>query len=192
MVSKDAYRKSLRTCHLIAGGALAATLFAGSLNAEEQIKQRDMPRYCQLEAASAFGVSPSEVSTLPAEQKHDEYRVYGQTPPTGQNALFFKCTFDEDKRFVKVKKDSDSRAQAGGGSQSQGGGGVAVADMARYCAGEASAKFQQRPQNISTQPAIEDQGMYSVFGQFPPSGANPTVFICTFTADGELVGVDKQ
>ena len=83
---------------------------------------------------------------------------------------------------------SDSSSQ----SQSQSGAGVAVKDMPRYCAGEASAKFGQRPQNISTQPAIKDKGMYSVFGQFPPSGANPTVFICTFTAEGKLVGVDKQ
>ena len=69
---------------------------------------------------------------------------------------------------------------------------VAVKDMARYCAGEASAKFHQHPRNISTQPAFKDQGMYSVFGQFPPSGADPTIFICTFTADGIFVGIDKQ
>jgi hypothetical protein len=74
----------------------------------------------------------------------------------------------------------------------QTSGGVAVKDMARYCAGEASAKFQQRPTNISTRPAIKDHGMYSVFGHFPPSGADPTVFICTFSAEGKLVGVDKQ
>jgi hypothetical protein len=71
-------------------------------------------------------------------------------------------------------------------------GAVAVKDMARVCAGEASAKFKQRPANITTQPAIEDQGMYSVFGQFPPGGAEPTVFICTFSSDGKLVGVDKE
>jgi hypothetical protein len=64
--------------------------------------------------------------------------------------------------------------------------------MARYCAGEASAKFQQRPTNISTRPAVKDQGMYSVFGQFPASGADPTKFICTFSAEGKLVGVDQH
>jgi hypothetical protein len=64
--------------------------------------------------------------------------------------------------------------------------------MARYCAGEASAKFRERPANISTQPAIEDHGMYSVFGQYPPSGADPTVFICTFSGDGKFVAVDKE
>lgn len=75
---------------------------------------------------------------------------------------------------------------------SGGGDKVAVKNMARYCAGEASEKFHVRPANISTQPAVKDQGMYSVFGQFPPSGADPTVFICTFSADGKFVGVDKQ
>lgn len=85
-------------------------------------------------------------------------------------------------------------AESGGATSSQpaAGGGVAVKDMARHCAGAAAEKFHQRPMNISTQPAIEDQGMYSVFGQFPPSGADPTIFICTFNADGQLVGVDKQ
>lgn len=69
---------------------------------------------------------------------------------------------------------------------------IAVKDMPRYCAGEASAKFNQRPNRISMQEAFEDQGMYSVYGQYPPSGADPTVFICTFSAEGKLVGVDKQ
>ncbi len=69
---------------------------------------------------------------------------------------------------------------------------VSVKDMPRYCTGEASSKFSQRPTNISTQKAFKDQGMYTVYGQYPPSGADPTVFICTFTADGKLVGVDKQ
>ena len=49
--------------------------------------------------------------------------------------------------------------------------------MTRYCAGEASAKFQQRPLNISRQPTMKDQGRHSVFGQYPPWSADPTVFI---------------
>jgi hypothetical protein len=173
-------------------GMLAGIMVSTSLAAEERIKQGDMPRYCQLEAASAFSVNPNDVATQPAEQNKSGYLVYGQTPATGDKALFFRCKFDDNRRFVKVKTDSDSRSQARSATDTHAAGGIAVADMARYCAGEASAKFNQRPQNISTQPAIEDQGMYSVFGQFPPSGANPTVFICTFSADGKLVGVDKQ
>ena len=60
---------------------------------------------------------------------------------------------------------------------------IAVKDMPRYCAGEASAKFNRRPADISTQKAFKDQGMYTVYGQYPPSGADPTVFICTFSAE---------
>ncbi len=78
------------------------------------------------------------------------------------------------------------------GSSAAATGSVAVKDMARYCAGEASAKFNQRPNNISTQPAFSDQGMYSVYGQYPPSGADPTVFICTFSDNRQFVAVDKQ
>jgi hypothetical protein len=68
---------------------------------------------------------------------------------------------------------------------------VAVAQMPRFCRGAAAEKYAQRPQNISVNPPIPDHGMYSVFGQYPPNGAG-TVFICTFTHDGQLVGVDKE
>ncbi len=69
---------------------------------------------------------------------------------------------------------------------------VAVKDMQRYCQGEASAKFGERPQDILTLPVERDHGMYSVYGQYPPEGQDVTLFICTFNAQGELVGVDKQ
>jgi hypothetical protein len=68
---------------------------------------------------------------------------------------------------------------------------VAVAQMPRYCRGAAAAKFNQSPRNISTQMPVPDHGMYSVFGQYPPNGAG-TVFICTFSHEGTLVGVDKE
>lgn len=179
---------------LLAGAALALFAFAGTALAEEKIAQGEMPHYCLLEAASAFKVGREEVITLPAEHHKGQFVVYGQTPAQGDQALFFSCTFNAQGQFVGVHKDSDKRSQghASQGHAAQGHGGVAVGDMARHCAGEASAKFHQRPQNISTQPAIKDQGMYSVFGQFPPSGADPTIFICTYSAEGKLVGVDKQ
>lgn len=69
---------------------------------------------------------------------------------------------------------------------------VAVKDMQRHCQGEASAKFGERPQDILTLPVERDHGMYTVYGQYPPSGSKVTLFICTFNAQGELVGVDKQ
>ena len=97
----------------------------------------------------------------------------------------------DEKRIVVTFNAHSANAPAAKGSAPSGGG-IAVKDMAKYCVGEASAKFSQRPTNISAQPAIKDQGMYSVFGQYPPSGADPTVFICTFSADGKFVGVDKE
>jgi len=177
----------------MASGAIFVMAFTSAAQAKDKIDVGDMPHYCQQKAAQAFGVHSDDVSTLPAEHDEGKYFVYGQTPAQGRNALFFVCKFDEDRKFDKVVKKSDSGSQAQSEEHSQAhGGGIAVKDMARFCAGEASAKFHQRPSNISAQPANEDHGMYSVFGQFPPSGADPTVCICTFSSEGKLVGVDKQ
>lgn len=184
------------TCRLLTGslmfsGAVIMMTFTGVASAEENIAIGDMPRYCQLEAASAFGVSNDDVMTLPAEKDHGKYVVYGQTPAEGQNALFFTCRFNAHRQFVKVDKQSDNRTrpQSGGSTHSHGGGGIAVKDMPKYCAGEASAKFSQRPNRITTQNAVEDHGMYSVWGQYEAE-PNPQLFICTFSAEGKLVGVD--
>lgn len=99
---------------------------------------------------------------------------------------------NDQQKLVVIFDESSSSSGSSATPSAASDGGIAVSDMARYCAGEASAAFQQRPTNISTTPAIEDQGMYSVFGQYPPSGADPTVFICTFSGDGKFVSVDKQ
>ena len=74
---------------------------------------------------------------------------------------------------------------------SGGGGGaagaIAVADMSRYCAGEASAKFKVSPRDITTQNAKQTQGMYEVWGQY---GTNAQVFICSFNAERQFLSVD--
>lgn len=79
----------------------------------------------------------------------------------------------------------------GGSSSSSGGGGaagaVAVADMSRYCAGEASAKFKVNPRDITTQNVSKTKGMYEVWGQY---GANAQVFICSFNAERQFLSVD--
>lgn len=79
----------------------------------------------------------------------------------------------------------------GGSSSSSGGGGaagaVAVADMPRYCAGEASAKFKVNPRDITTQNVSQTKGMYEVWGQY---GANAQVFICSFNAERQFLSVD--
>ncbi|MFO1407773.1 MAG: YsaB family lipoprotein [Steroidobacteraceae bacterium] len=79
-----------------------------------------------------------------------------------------------------------------GSSPSSGGGGgaagaIAVSDMARYCAGEASAKFGVKPRDITTQNARQTQGMWEVWGQY---GANAQVFICSFNAEKQFLSVD--
>lgn len=79
-----------------------------------------------------------------------------------------------------------------GGSSSSGGGGgaagaIAVGDMARYCAGEASARFHVSPREITTQNAKQTQGMYEVWGQY---GSEAQVFICSFNAERRFLSVD--
>lgn len=79
----------------------------------------------------------------------------------------------------------------GGSSTSGGGAGaagaVAKADMSRYCAGEASAKFGVNPRDITTQNVSQTKGMYEVWGQY---GANAQVFICSFNAERQFLSVD--
>lgn len=66
-------------------------------------------------------------------------------------------------------------------------GAVAVADMSRFCAGEASAKFGVKPRDITTQNVSQTKGMYEVWGQY---GANAQVFICAFNAERQFLSVD--
>jgi len=92
--------------------------------------------------------------------------------------------WDEKKIVVTFNKNTSAAPAASSGH-------IAVKDMARYCAGEASAKFNQKPNRITTKAAVKDHGMYSVWGQYEAE-PSPQVFICTFSAEGKLVGVDKQ
>jgi hypothetical protein len=81
----------------------------------------------------------------------------------------------------------------GGSATSSGGGAagaIAVADMARYCAGEASAKFKVSPRDITTQNARQTKGMYEVWGQYPAE-PSPQVFTCSFNAERQFLSVDK-
>jgi hypothetical protein len=100
----------------------------------------------------------------------------------GGNTQEFKW---ENGRKVVVTFGAPS---TGGGS---GGSRVAVPDMPRYCAGEAAARFNVSPRDITTQAAAKDHGMHSVWGQYPAS-PSPQAFICTFNAEGQFVGVDKH
>jgi hypothetical protein len=123
--------------------------------------------------------------------------------PTGQPNQF------KDQKGKKVV-----RTQAGGDTQefkweggkkvivtfagapaSSGGGAAAVAiaeaDMGRYCAGEASAKFKVSPRDITTQNPSKTKGMWEVWGQYPAQ-PSPQVFICSFNAERQFLSVDKN
>lgn len=86
----------------------------------------------------------------------------------------------------------ETMPESGSGSANPTPDTLKQSQMPAYCRGEAAAKFGQRPQEITTLPAERDQGMFTVYGQFPPEGQNATFFTCTFSANGEFVGVDKQ
>jgi hypothetical protein len=63
----------------------------------------------------------------------------------------------------------------GGSTAGSGGGGIAVADMPRFCSGEASAKFHVNPRDIKTENASQTKGMWEVWGQYP---AEPSPLRC--------------
>ena len=87
--------------------------------------------------------------------------------------------------FALVVAEGDAAPSSSSGS----GGGIAVADMGRYCAGEASAKFKVSPRDITTQNPSQTKGMWEVWGQY---GSNAQVFICSFNAERQFLSVDKN
>lgn len=116
---------------------------------------------------------------------------------------------DKADHFKDQKGKKVVRTQAGGNTQefkweggkkvvvtfagsTAGGGGaagaIAVSDMARYCAGEASAKFKVSPRDITTQNPSQTKGMWEVWGQY---GSNAQVFICSFNAERQFLSVDR-
>jgi hypothetical protein len=101
----------------------------------------------------------------------------------GGNTQEFK--WEGGKKVVVTFGGSTSSSGGGGGAA----GAIAVGDMARYCAGEASAKFKVSPRDITTQNAKQTQGMYEVWGQYPAE-PSPQVFICSFNAERQFLSVD--
>jgi hypothetical protein len=99
----------------------------------------------------------------------------------GGNTQEFK--WENGKKVVVTFNAASSSSGGGGGAA----GAIAVGDMPRYCAGEASARFKVNPRDITTQNARQTQGMYEVWGQY---GANAQVFICSFNAERQFLSVD--
>lgn len=67
--------------------------------------------------------------------------------------------------------------------------GVPVALMPRFCAGEASAKFGVRPQDITTNTAFKSGKLYVSQGWFDGSSGS-TFFNCYFKQDGTFIAVN--
>jgi hypothetical protein len=76
--------------------------------------------------------------------------------------------------------DDDDNDRDGYGSDSGSGNAVRMQDMQRFCRGEASAKFKQRPQDIATLPVENVADGYVVYGQYPQTGNDVTTFQCKF------------
>ena len=66
---------------------------------------------------------------------------------------------------------------------------VAIADLPRYCRGEASARFSMRPADITTNMAIRQPNGFVVKGWFD-AGKRTTFFTCRFDQDGRFLSVD--
>lgn len=155
------------------------------------IEISSMTRFCSGEAAEKFKVSPRDISTLPVERSNNNYRVYGQSPAEGQQALFFYCEFNQHREFDGITTTSDKRSSGDSGSTSKES--VKPEDMARYCTGMAAEKFNQSPRYISSnEPTRQPNGSYKVYGQYDASSTTNQVFVCTFNANGVFKGVKKN
>ncbi len=64
---------------------------------------------------------------------------------------------------------------------------LSQAQMPAFCRGEAASRYGGSPQYITTLPAEPDQGMFTVYGN---TENEEDFFTCTFTAEGEFVGLD--
>jgi hypothetical protein len=154
------------------------------------IPESQMMSFCRGEAASAFQLRPRDISTLPVERSNGKnYRVYGQSPSEGDNALFFYCEFNKNREFDKVIKTSDKRSESG----TEAGEVVSLDEMSAFCKGMAAEKFQESPRRITTnKPSIQSDGSYKVFGQYDLSDSQVQVFTCKFSPQKKFVKVHKK
>ncbi|MDB5586095.1 MAG: hypothetical protein JWP26_1065 [Devosia sp.] len=68
--------------------------------------------------------------------------------------------------------------------------GVSTSQMPRFCAGEASAEYGVRPQDITTNMAFRSGNQYVSQGSFDNDNDSSTFFNCWFNLDGSFDRVD--
>lgn len=66
---------------------------------------------------------------------------------------------------------------------------ISTGQMPRFCAGEASAKYGVRPQDITTNIAFKSGNNYVVQGYFDTSNGSSTFFNCYFGLDGSYLSI---
>ena len=177
-------RMSLLTVALTTGVVLATPIPVAQ--AKDFVAQSDMPKYCQGRVAEKYHVSPRDILTLPLEQDANGFVVYGQFPPEGSAVTTFECHFGPNGKWKRVKATSSVQPPQPAGDV------VAEADMGKYCVGEASAAFGERPQDMLTLPTEKDPGGYVVYGQYPATGTNVTTFECHYSGSGVFQTVFKN
>lgn len=67
-----------------------------------------------------------------------------------------------------------------------------MADMPKFCMGEASGEFGGRPAEYSALPAERHDGGYVVYGQTPPDGSKALFFECSFNGNGVFQKVSSN
>ena len=143
-----------------------------------------MIRYCKSSAEKHYNIEQSNITTLPVERSGHHYIVYGQSPKEGNNALFFNCEFNNSSDFISINKVSDTRRQSD--NNNSGGQGN---NLRHQCKIAAAKEFGLKRKNITVQRPVKEQGMFTIWGQFPSGQNDATVFTCTYTKQHELVRI---
>ncbi len=153
-----------------------------------------------LGAALGVAVGAAIIGAVSGDHTHDDYRAPAQQPNYGHGQGYSparnitcyrrqRACYHVSGRLAPNWTDREFGRHA---AQQPIGPGVRQRDMQRYCQGEASAKFHQRPQNILTLPVERSRGRFIVYGQFPPQGRRVTTFECRFDANGRFLRVTRS
>ncbi|MEO1457616.1 MAG: hypothetical protein AAFV49_08635 [Pseudomonadota bacterium] len=153
-----------------------------------------------LGAALGVAVGAAIIGAVSGDHTHDDYRAPADPPNYGHGAGYSparnitcyrrqRACYHVNGRLAPNWTEREFGRHA---AKQPSGPGVRRRDMQRYCQGEASAKFHQRPGNILTLPVERSRGRFIVPGQFPPRGRRVTTFECRFDANGRFLRVSRS